>query len=654
MANNTNITFVDYVTPVPAVWLNNVNSQVNGTYSVTNYGADPTGVQDSTGAFQQAINAAISNPNSPARVYIPAGKYLFPATSPSLDVGTGNIEFVGDGRRASILLFNEGTNAAPKNLFVSAATVSGATLGGDLAFRNLGITGTFFTNGNVNQGGSAFFLNYFNSIYINDCRFYGMANMVTQCEAIKEVFYTNNECDSNVRDNCRFRSSFNCIVMGNRFLHSDDDAVALHQANYIQGSGNIREALIVANNTFEDTCGIHILGGRNTIVANNILRRVKQTIIEIDSDVLEGANPMWAIRIHNNQIFDSIIRPISFPTDQFTCIGVNYGGVYGNPFGTGVTVPGENTTGTTSFILPNVDRDSQATGTSFPAMYGIFIHDNLIMNTLPPVSAYSNWGFGQCFTSTGFVNPAVTAAELRPTCGIALQSDTRNWSIHNNTVMGCNYGVCLDAPTRNFSSYSARIQNNLFYDCILGGITVISPASLENMQVWIDGNEFNLDPYYLSTNRSSSGSWNADTGPYGISANGISGFMVTNNLFQNTENPMVGSNSGNWNAKDNWVRCQPVSVGFNSGNKGVGNVPVAGSRFLIDTFYSDPTQSNYLTPMNTSGYINEASSMPTSGYWAEGTFVRNVNMGLNVFGWLRLTTGSNNVNEADWKTVTLS
>ncbi|SOE82086.1 hypothetical protein SAMN05446927_5395 [Caballeronia arationis] len=557
----------------------------------------------------------------------------------------------------STILIHEEGNADPssspfesrKHLFMH---VSDTVMKGSVEFSHLCVKGTFAEGGYVERGGTSIALNYYRSIYIHHCRFVNKSQMNMANEYIVSAQVQHNEFDSTCRDMARFRSSWNCFIAQNRFLHCDDDAVALHQAVYVSGTGNIREGIIVADNTFEDTCGIHILGGRVVNVHDNILRRVKQTVISIDSDSSEGVNPMFAINVHDNQIFDSIIRPDSFPQSQFACIGVNYGGVYGRP--TGSPAPMENQSGTQTFLAPYAYRDVQGGASTYPGMFGINIHDNLIQRTLPTVANYSAWGVGQCFSVSGFVDPPVTDAELRPSAGIVVQSDARAIRIHGNTISCASYGVILDSPTRNFSGIGSKIYDNLFYDCVLGGIQINSPGAQQNMQIWIDGNEFNLDPYCLSANRGAAGSWQADSGPYGVACNGVSGLLVTGNVFSNLGAPLSGSVSAMWNARGNWARCQPNVTGFSTLNKGIGNIPVVGDRFTIDTFYSDPTQSNYQTPMNTSSFSNESSGMPTAGFWMAGTFVRNVNTAVAAYGYYRLTTGSGNVSGTDWKTVSLS
>jgi hypothetical protein len=83
------------VSPAPGMLSNAANAQVptarnnlgagpgNGINVVTDYGADPTGVADSTVAFQNAVNAACNTPataNLTRGIFLPAGNYLVSGT----------------------------------------------------------------------------------------------------------------------------------------------------------------------------------------------------------------------------------------------------------------------------------------------------------------------------------------------------------------------------------------------------------------------------------------------------------------------------------------------------------------------------------------------------------------------------------------------
>lgn len=79
-------------------------------------------------------------------------------------------------------------------------------------------------------------------------------------------------------------------------------------------------------------------------------------------------------------------------------------------------------------------------------------------------------------------------------------------------------------------------------------------------------------------------------------------------------------------------------------------------RKLTDLFRDTAKQVNDLTEGRISAVTNAATSVPTTGTWNQGDFVRNsapVEAGAAsskyvVTGWIRLTSGSNNVLNTDW------
>ena len=123
MANSpTNVTFVDYVTPVTAAWLNNVNNVVNNSLPVTviSFGADPTGILDSTAAFNLAAasNKTITVPDGTYKLlgtvttgtaaWDIAPKVQFTGTWPNLKRGFfTNINTPQFGNGANVWRFND-------------------------------------------------------------------------------------------------------------------------------------------------------------------------------------------------------------------------------------------------------------------------------------------------------------------------------------------------------------------------------------------------------------------------------------------------------------------------------------------------------------------------------------------------------------------
>lgn len=79
-------------------------------------------------------------------------------------------------------------------------------------------------------------------------------------------------------------------------------------------------------------------------------------------------------------------------------------------------------------------------------------------------------------------------------------------------------------------------------------------------------------------------------------------------------------------------------------------------RKLTDLFRVAAQQVNDLTEGRISAVTNAASSVPTTGTWRQGDFVRNsapseagaAGSKYVVTGWLRLTSGSTNVLNTDW------
>ena len=82
-------------------------------------------------------------------------------------------------------------------------------------------------------------------------------------------------------------------------------------------------------------------------------------------------------------------------------------------------------------------------------------------------------------------------------------------------------------------------------------------------------------------------------------------------------------------------------------------------RKLTVLFQDTSKQVNDLTEGRISAVTNAATSVPTTGTWKQGDFVRNsepVEAGTAtskyvVTGWIRLTSGSGNVLNTDWVPV---
>lgn len=629
--------------------------------SVTDFGAkaDCNGTigngTDNTLAFQRAIANAIASGIS--RIFIPAGPgyYRFASASTPLDPGSGNLTFFGDGMDSSRILFEEGTDTASnrKNLFSNTTT----SLKGFLEFDSIGFFGTLTQKSYVEGGGVILFLNYYQSIYVHDCKFYDLSFMATACEAIRSVRFTNNHCERVLRDSCRFRSSFNCIVTGNFFKHNADDSVALHQANYVTGAGNIRDSIIVSDNIFEDANGIRIWGARKATVSNNTMNRCKVDPISILGDATEGDNPMFEIYVTDNKIYDPLASP-PFSGALQVVIGINSLGRKGGSQ-TGGLIPGENNTGNGQILAVYGYLNNNITAgtvTSAPALFGVYVSGNIIARTLPAATNYTDWGFGQAFSTTGFVNPSITDAVMRPLQGVSIDGNIRRAKIFGNTLSNLTQGIVFTPSGGNFGLDSVLVADNTFYDVLDSGVYFQSPPAARTADIRISRNNFNLDPYMLSSNRAAAanGTFTADGAPYAMGGTGYQGIVFTDNTLSNLGKVTSNAFDVSTVYRGNVVRCNPSVTGFSTSNVGVGNVPGAGlgqgwTHQIID---SNPKSATYLAVVNET--LLTSNGLPTTGKYVQGHFVQNTNYALAIAGYVRLNTGTAHVGGTDWKSVTLA
>lgn len=641
--------------------LKTLQTKLAESISVTDFGAraDSNGTigngTDNTAAFQRAIANALASGIS--RIYIPAGSgyYRFSSASAPLDPGNGNLTFFGDGADSSRILFEEGTDTASnrKNLFSNTTT----TLKGFLEFDSIGFFGTLTQKSFVEGGGVVLFLNYYQSISVHDCKFYDLSFMATACEAIRNVRFTDNHCERIVRDSCRFRSSFNCIVTGNFFKHNSDDSVALHQANYITGAGNIRDSIIVSDNIFEDANGIRIWGARKATVSNNTMNRCKVDPISILGDATEGDNPMFEIYVTDNKIYDPLAAP-PFSSALQQVIGINSLGRKGGSQSAGL-IPGENNTGNGQILAVYGYLNNNITAgtvTSAPALFGVYVTGNVIARTLPAATNYTDWGFGQAFSPSGFVNPSVADASLRPLQGLFIDGNVRRAKVVGNTFANLTQGLAFSASGGNFGLDSVLVADNTFYDVLDSGVYFQAPAAARTADIRISRNHFNLDPYFLSANRAAAanGSFTADGAPYAMGGSGYQGIVFTENTLSNLGKVTSNAFDVSTVYRNNICRCNPSQVGFSTSNVGVGNVPPPGlgQAWVHQIIDSNPKSATYLAVVNET--LLTSNGLPTTGKYVQGHFVQNTNYSLAIAGYVRLTTGSAHVGGTDWKSVTLA
>jgi hypothetical protein len=222
-------------------------TQPANTVSVTSYGADPTGVSDSTSAFNQAITAANAAGEA---VWIPSGTFLI---SSPLQIQKGTIEGAGDWYsqiKTNELIDNTSDVAGPINL--SGFAILGSTVG-----RHDDSTANAI-DGSLGSGWTV------NGLWIQDTNVgmwlqYGNSNCTVE----------NSVIESTDADGVNFNGNASSCTVKNNFIRgTGDDSLAIW--SYPTADSNIT----FANNTIVAPTlanGIADYGGDNNTISNNVV-----------------------------------------------------------------------------------------------------------------------------------------------------------------------------------------------------------------------------------------------------------------------------------------------------------------------------------------------------------------------------------------------
>ena len=612
---------------------------------------------DDQPAIQAAIVAAIGGQQG---IWLPAGTYWL---SSRLDPGNGDLTVRGDGPTASVLVWDAGQSVAQMSTTWTPAFgntgISRANMRGSLQFEDLQFRGTL-DFGRINTGAAALELNFYKEISFDRIRVYQAPNMAMALEGIDSYRVQNSTFDTVMRDQARCRSCFNAIVRGNRFLHSDDDSIALHQAGYIQGPGNIREGLIVEGNTFEDTTCIHILGARSAVVRGNVLRRCKVNGINISTDSVEGSHQQRAITVSDNIVTDLLARPpFSAAAGSAISVRVNSASAPAN-----VTrfLPSSMIQGTAYFGKPwDYDLNNDTPGIAYAsAARGVVIRGNQVMRTLPAAATYSSWGFGNVISDAGFVDPPIPDASQIPTSCYSASANIYGLNITANIAQDCRRGISLVDNTIVVSQTAITINFNQIFNTWEYGIVGFGTGNIALLD--IIGNQVLVDPYGISPGRSGGhGGWSANySASRCLSLSYTTYPQVRDNTFG--ECYAIGD-SPSWRVSDNVVRGIHYSgttgqlTSWSEANYGIGVFPImAGNRYWVHNSTSDPTEGTPLTygVQSSNRTPAFASAAPNAGTAIIGEIIWSSAPGAcGCVGWQRLTTGAAWVANIDYKVIPL-
>ncbi|TPN26635.1 right-handed parallel beta-helix repeat-containing protein [Mesorhizobium sp. B2-3-3] len=594
------------------------------------------------GPFQNAINAAVAVKGT---VFIPAGNYGFDgANAGMLDPGAGGISFIGEGK--SILTYFEGENSAMRYLFKSTSNGAKGSLyfGPGICFQ-----GTLDAYGR--RAGNPLWLDYYSAVLLDGVEWNNIAGEAMDFHFCGEFSCINGRMYNIAADGVRVRDTPNCYIANNYILRNGDDAIAVHTSD---GSATgSREGVIIANNHIVNAGTIKVLGGRVVHVTGNRIELGNIGGISVSNAPtgLEGNYPLRDIVIENNIILDLLYVAAGVASDAIANAIVISANPAQGQASTHSTKPGRYDATAAAWVYPwtydEVDGDSASA--VVPPADGFVIAGNIIKRTRPAVAAFSTYGFGTRLWQGVAYDPAITDGNLRSGSAIGgFTGSFVNVLVIGNIVECAASGFTLPTPTYELQHENIVLFGNVFRDILNFGVNVTAAF---NVDMTIDSNIFDMDPYRANANSNVNGSYAALGLPRGVNIGNARGVRVTRNKFKNTCLAIQTNLPAQMTVKDNVLIGMPAAVGFSTSNKGIGNVEFADGRYVYEIIDADPTSATY--GANTNVQQVSATAMPATGTYVQGAFVCNSSptQASGIEGWLRLSTGNAHVLGTDWMIV---
>lgn len=614
----------------------------HGVANITNPrfsgGADKTGVADCGPAIQAALDYL--NSLGGGVLFIPLGTFRKADTSATL-VNYSNIVWrgLGDG---SVILHDDTVVNARCDLVTSSNT-------SNIGFEDFRITGTALTHLSETNQSQTFSGSTITGLRMTNVTIEKVRFMATSFSYVNDAVISGCRFRYCVRDGARFTNSYNVRIEGNHFFAVVDDAVALHSLD--AATVPVGAGFVVNGNTFEQSQGIKVLGAKALTIAGNVMRRMLRgpIVVEMQNANTEGNTPVFAVKITDNQIFDT-----------FGNLGSNYAiKLSGGPRAKGVLTnqPGVNAAPYSYNYLNDIDAGASVK----LGADGIDISGNTIARTLPSGGNYSALGYGQLFdriTAGFWSDPTLTEAHFA-IHGLSLIGAISDMTVSRNKISGCGTGYAaistgITGSTNILDFSNVKIDNNIIFDCPGVGIAMTnlgSGAFAKN--VIIERNIIDLDPYFRAATHNADNTWSGSGNVLGIQLSNTQGIVVGGNVFRNMGTTGVTATNMQ-ETTPNIIYADFAGSGDNASNKGVRALPSARTNIIVP-IDGDPTSATFGQPQNI--VLTRSAAMPSAGKYCYGHVVYadvgaatgTAGSKYTILGWQRISTGTTHVLNTDWQ-----
>lgn len=624
--------------------INALINATNASSSVFNvkseaYGAKGDGETNDTVAIQAAIDAAALVNGT---IYLPRGRYYVPNTG-QLVFADSDVTILGDGMYESVIVFNDSAQTTTRRDCLT--TFTGFPVG-NVTFKNFGIESDWGV-GNYTERSHLCQMTVTGRVRLENCHFSGSRYMSTIFGNATSALVTGCVYENGKRDGCRFKDCKNVTITNNYFYRIIDDSIAVHTNDTTPGP--IEKGVVISNNEIVDGQGIAVLGAKQVKISDNVIQRVQTRAIELGIGLsTEGNTAPLCISVTDNIITDVfngfLLSPTSGAGGTVRWIYISNsvptpdnGHYIGQDNGAGgVVAPWDY------FYTNNTDVNPN------PGNWFITISGNQCVRTLDAVAAYSDYGYGERLTGTGFTDPAITLGI--PGTGVIggnqIEILNHGWNvvIENNKLWGASsYGVYLNGtPASAYVSWkNVLISGNSIANFTDTGVFYEGVGIVEVSDNNVDG-----DPLFVDPERGPGGTWSVSLPThYAFRDNGTVRASVKNNRVRNCGRFIGGSGEDSY--EGNILYCNPHAIGDDVNNVGIRYIGEPSKYGSVQIEDGDPGSTTYGQLLNACELA--AAAMPSSGKYAAGHFIRNTSSSLNEpFGWLRITTGSNHVLGTDW------